>query len=121
MICPNCESPDVTRERRPNGYTRCNACRLELAHQAWDQRVKDEGYEDYTQPEPIKLAPVEPIGESSAPPDIAPLRPLLAKSVYERLEALCELYGVQGAPMLSMLITDAYMDRVAAFREAEED
>lgn len=109
----------ITRERRPDGYTHCNECGVTKRHKDWEDLAPRAPMDSPRDPTPeeeeakqflVSIAP-EPKGilEVTLHPDVA-----------ERLEALDELYGEIGAKaVLSMLITEAYMDRVAAFREAE--
>ncbi len=40
MTCPRCKSPEVIRERSPDGHTICKACRLNLKHADWDAQVR---------------------------------------------------------------------------------
>lgn len=127
--CPYCGAQNsIVRERSPDGHTSCSSCRVKHKHAAWGvtpAMPTTPAMPDETSQPSLALAPAEP-----APVQLAAkrktltlasmLKVSLAKEVHERLEALDEMYGQLGPrAVLSMLITDAYMDRLAAFREAE--
>jgi hypothetical protein len=120
----------ITRERRPDGYTHCNECGVTKRHKDWEDLAPRAPMDSPRDPTPeeeeanqflVSIAPDRASETADFRDDFTvALGDKLHPDVYGRLEALDELYGEIGAKaVLSMLITEAYMDRVAAFREAE--
>jgi hypothetical protein len=124
--CPYCGEGPITRERRPDGYTSCGSCGTKKLHAAWNLDAdKPLTPDEFRDGDPAKLVSIssERLSETADFRDdfAVALGDTLHPDVYERLEALSELYGEIGyRAVLSMLITESYMDRVAAFRDAEE-
>jgi hypothetical protein len=139
--CPYCNNTGaVVRERSPNGRTKCDSCFASKPHAEWDAAVaarasvpaEEPVAKEEEAPVQLSIVPADTDADTDAdnPLKLATKRKTLtlasmlevslAPEVWERLQALDEMYGKLGArAVLSMLITDAYMDRLAAFREAE--
>lgn len=122
MKCPSCGSSHGTRERRPNGNTNCNDCNMTNTSAAWD----DVG--GLSEVIPIGLAPDPATEEDHVPSRRALhhlLEPVLEDALgtvtFERLSTLDEYFdGIGFKAVLTVLITEAYMDRKAVFLEAGE-
>ena len=55
--CSQCGSTHYSRERRPNGYTKCLDCGYKTLSSTWDDPVKDEYVATQEGPVRIELLP----------------------------------------------------------------
>lgn len=110
--CPYCGEGPIERERRPDGNTRCLACGVFKTHVVWEEAVRNRS-NAFPAAKVIALAPEEQ--------ERVALHELLGDTVYGRLEVLAEVYSVDPRAVLCLLVTDAYMERLPAFRDAEGD